>query len=215
VSDAVPEPKRVECGQQQRAVDNPPGPVTPLTLLERARARDGQAWQQLVNLYRPLVVFWCRRAGLSGPDVEDLAQEVFASTALGLGNFRRERPGDTFRGWLRVITNNHILQHHRRNARHPLPSGGSNALQLLQEIPDGLAGDEDEEMEFGRVCRRVMEQVRGEFEEKTWQAFWLTVVEDRAPVTLTVELSMSTDAIRQAKSRILRRIKQELGELME
>jgi RNA polymerase sigma-70 factor, ECF subfamily len=211
---ATTEPKGDE-DENPRVVGKPSDPVTPMSLLERAMARDGQAWQQLVYLYRPLVVFWCRRAGLSGPDVEDLSQEVFASTALGLSSFRRDRPTDSFRGWLRVITKNHIVQHHRRNARHPRPAGGSDAVVLLQQFPDAGAGDTEEEIEFGRVCRGVMEQVRCEFEEKTWQAFWLTVVENRTPATLTAELSMSTGAIRQAKSRILRRIKQELGELLE
>ena len=60
-----------------------------------------------------------------------------------------------------------------------------------------------------------MEQVRSEFKDKTWQAFWLTVMEDRSPATLTVELGMTAAAIRQAKSRVLRRLKEECGELME
>jgi RNA polymerase sigma-70 factor (ECF subfamily) len=212
---AVPEPEHEKGGERRQTDPKPSGPVTPRSLLERAQASDGRAWQHLVGLYRPLVLFWCRRAGQAGPDAEDLAQEVFASAALGLADFRRDRPGDTFRGWLRIITKNHILQHLRRSARHPRPAGGSEAWARLQEVPDPLADSVDEQIEFGRICRRVMEQVRCEFEEKTWQAFWLTVVEDRVPATLGAELGMSADAIRQAKSRVLRRIKQELGELPE
>src|SRR5690349_19326563 len=82
------------------------GLLTPLSLLNRVRANDSAAWQRLIDLYRPLVLFWCGRRGLQGPDAEDIAQEVFAASAAGLGSFRRDRLGDTFRGWLRGITRN-------------------------------------------------------------------------------------------------------------
>ena len=54
-----------------------------------------------------------------------------------------------------------------------------------------------------------------EFEDRTWQAFWLTVIEGRAPTALAKELGMSPTGIRQAKSRVLRRLKQEMGELLD
>jgi RNA polymerase sigma-70 factor (ECF subfamily) len=212
----APDPDREEAIEVRQKDQKVSGRITPLSLLERARANDAVAWQQLVKLYHPLVLFWCQRGGLSGQDAEDLSQEVFAATALGLARFRRDQPGDTFRGWLRVITKNEILMHRRREARHPPPVGGSASLERLQEVSDPLAGSEEEEhVEFSRVCRRVMEQVRGEFEDKTWQAFWLTVVEGRSPATLTGDLGMTAAAIRQAKSRVLRRLRKEVGELLE
>ena len=39
--------------------------ATSLSLLERARNRDSEAWRRLVELYSPLVFFWARRAGLA------------------------------------------------------------------------------------------------------------------------------------------------------
>ena len=67
----------------------------------------------------------------------------------------------------------------------------------------------------GQVVGAVgLDLVRGEFEESSWRAFWLTAIEDRSPAALSGELGMTTAAIRQAKSRVLRRIKEELGELL-
>src|SRR5262245_64154792 len=78
------------------------GQATPLSLLQRARANDQQAWDRLTALYRPLVLFWCRQAHCPAAEAEDVAQEVFAAVAAGLGGLRHDRPGDTFRGWLRA-----------------------------------------------------------------------------------------------------------------
>jgi RNA polymerase sigma-70 factor (ECF subfamily) len=193
----------------------PPGQATPLSLLERVRAHDPQAWQGLLQLYRPLVLFWCGKAGVRAHDGEDVAQEVFAAAAAGLGRFRRDRPGDTFRGWLRGITRNQVLMFLRRNRGRPVAEGGSEALLQLQEVADPLPGPgEDEEVEMNQLYRRAVEQVRDRFEPRTWQAFWLTVIQGRSPASLTEELGMTVNTIRQAKSRVLRLLKQELGDLL-
>src|SRR5437867_3526766 len=86
-----------------------PGRSTSLTLLHRLRANDSEAWRIMVQLYTPLVAHWCARGGVRGVDAEDVAQEVFHTAATHLENFHRDRPGDSFRGWLRGITRNMVL----------------------------------------------------------------------------------------------------------
>jgi RNA polymerase sigma-70 factor (ECF subfamily) len=192
------------------------GMVTPMSLLDRIRANDPAAWQRLMDLYRPLVLFWCTRQGIHGPDGEDVSQEVFAAAATGLEDFRRDRPGDTFRGWLRGITRNKALLHFRHNQGKHQAEGGSAAWAQLQNIADPLAEpDESEGAEVGQLYRRALELVRSEFEERTWQAFWLSAIEDRSVAALSAELGMSPASIRQAKSRVLRRLKQEVGDLLD
>src|SRR5262245_29378111 len=107
---------------------------TPLSLLERVRANSPEAWRRLLDLYQPLVRFWCTRAGLRAEDAEDETQEVFAAAARSLPEFHRDRPGDTFRGWLRGITRNHILLFHRRNQGKPRAEGGSDNFAILQQV---------------------------------------------------------------------------------
>ena len=190
---------------------------TPLSLLERARGpvRDEAAWNRLVALYEPLVRFWCGRARVASADLDDLIQEVFAAVARDLSRFRNDRPGDTFRGWLRGLTRNQVLMYYRRNQGRPIAEGGSDAYQRLQAIPE-LTSDpaEGEDVEVSRLYHQALEQVRGEFQDATWQAFWLSAIEGRQTSALVQELAMSAAAIRQAKSRVLRRIKAELGELI-
>ncbi|HLN28811.1 MAG TPA: sigma-70 family RNA polymerase sigma factor [Gemmataceae bacterium] len=189
--------------------------TTPLSLLERIRTRDPDAWRRLIELYQPLVRFWCSRGGLQGPDAEDAVQEIFAAAAANLDSFHHDQPGDTFRGWLRSITRNQVRLHFRRNQGRPQAEGGSDAWRHLQDVPDPLTNIGDEEtIEMSLLYKRALEQVRCEFEEHTWQAFWLSAVEDRTPATLSEQLGMSPAAIRQAKSRVLRRLKQEMGELL-
>jgi RNA polymerase sigma-70 factor (ECF subfamily) len=189
---------------------------TPLSLLDRARAHDPQAWQRLLELYRPLVLSWCARSGVNATDAEDVAQEVFTAAAGALDRFRRDRPGDTFRGWLRVIARNQIAMLFRRDRGTPQAEGGSSAWQTLQGVIDPLPGPgDDEAVELGELYQRATQLIRGEFEERTWRAFELTVIEDRAPADVAQELDMTVNNVRQAKSRVLRRLREEIGDLLD
>ena len=192
-----------------------PEQLTSLSLLARARANDQDAWTRLAALYRPLVLFWCRRANCPAAEAEDVAQDVFAGVAAGLGGFRRDRPGDSFRGWLRGITRNQVLLYFRRNQGRPQPVGGSDAGGQVRNLPDLFVEPADEEAEVSLVYRQAVAQVRGEFEQRTWDIFWRTVIEGLSPAAVAEEMHTTPAAVRQAKSRVLRRLKQEMGEVLE
>ena len=190
--------------------------ATPLSLLERVRANQPEAWRQLVDLYGRLVRYWCVQAGVPDADADDVTQDVFAAAASALPGFRRDRPGDTFRGWLRVITHNQVLLLFRRRQGRPQAAGGSDAWQSLQEVADPLPGPgEDDPAELGRLYQQAAELVRGEFEERTWRAFERTVIEDCDTADVARELHMTPNNVRQAKSRVLRRLREEVGDLLD
>ena len=118
---------------------------TSLTLLERVRGRDEEAWRRLLHLYGPLVDRWSRYRRVRGEDLDDVRQEVFQAVAADLDRFRRDRPGDTFRGWLRVIAGHKILDHFRRRQKLPEAQGGSDAHQRIQQIAEQELPDETED----------------------------------------------------------------------
>jgi RNA polymerase sigma-70 factor (ECF subfamily) len=173
----------------------------------------------MVRLYSPLVYSWCARAGVRGADADDVVQEVFQAASTHLASFRRDREGDTFRGWLRGITRNVALMHFRRGARQPRAIGGTDSLLQFHEVTDRGThvndDDDDAGAEADELHRRALELVRGEFEERTWQMFWRTAVEGRSPVDLAAELGVTPATVRKAKSRVLHRLKQEFGELIQ
>jgi RNA polymerase sigma-70 factor (ECF subfamily) len=192
-------------------------PATSLTLLQRAQARQPDAWERLVDLYAPLVLHWCRRAGLGDDDSADVFQDVFRSVTEHLHEFRRDRPGDTFRGWLRIITRNKVLDHFRRQQRQPTAAGGSAMHLQLQEVPDPLPADDDpsENALLTQQLRRALELIRPEVEERTWTAFWKVQIDGLEPSAVADELGMTPAAVRKARYRVLDRLRQELGDLLD
>lgn len=192
---------------------DPPDNSTSLSLLQRVRDRDQEAWRRLLRLYGPLVARWCSHGGVFGQDADDVQQEVFQAVATGLDAFRRERPGDTFRGWLRGIARNKLADYYRRRERHPEAQGGTDAHLQMQHIAEPPLPDDTAE-DLSALYHRALELVRGEFEPRTWEAFWRVAVEDHAPDVIAADLGVTPAAIRKAKSRVLRRLRQELGDLL-
>ena len=189
---------------------------TSRSLLRRAREHDADAWRKLTAVYGPLIYQWCRRSGLQAGDAADVVQEVFRSVATALGNFRKERPGDTFRGWLWTITRNKIRDHARAMAKRPNPSGGSDNLERLAQLPDTAPSDSNDdsgEKLRSVLARRAVALMQSDFEESTWQAFWRVAVESQSPQTVAEQLGISVAAVYMAKSRVLRRLREELDGL--
>jgi RNA polymerase sigma-70 factor (ECF subfamily) len=187
---------------------------TSRSLLARAHANDPEAWDRLVTLYAPLVWHWCRRMNLPAQDTADIFQDVFQSVATHMDRFHKDRKGDTFRGWLRTITKNKILDHFRQRQHEPAAFGGTEARAWWLRVPDFSAVAEDAEgsEQFHGLFRRALTLIQSEFEEKTWRAFWRIVVDGKSPQDAAEELGMTAGAVRVAKCRVLHRLRQELGE---
>jgi len=187
---------------------------TSRSLLARVHANDPEAWDRLVTLYAPLVWHWCRRMNLPVQDIADIFQDVFQSVAAHMDQFHKDGKGDTFRGWLRTITKNKILDHYRQKQREPAAFGGTEARAWWLKIPDFVAASEEPEdgEEYQGLFRHALTLIQNEFEEKTWRAFWRVVVDGKSPQEVADELNMTAGAVRVAKCRVLHRLRKELGD---
>ncbi|MCG8649046.1 MAG: sigma-70 family RNA polymerase sigma factor [Pirellulales bacterium] len=186
---------------------------TSLTLVARAQANDQAAWQRLVDLYGPLIFSWGCRGGLSAEDSADVMQEVFASVAKAIARFDPTAQG-RFRGWLWTITRNKICDHHRRSADQPLGKGGDTALRRMTQLPEQWDDHQSEvtEDEIRSLCHRALELIRPDFQPHTFHAFWLCVIDGKPTDEVAAEVGLTSNGVRQAKSRVLRRLRAELSD---
>jgi RNA polymerase sigma-70 factor (ECF subfamily) len=203
-------------GRTRGVPDERESTSTSRSLLARLHANDAAAWDRLVLLYAPLVWHWCRKMQLPAQEAADVFQEVFQAVAAHIGAFHRDRPGDTFRGWLRTITQNKVRDHFRRHEREPQAAGGTEAKAWWSRFPDVSNTNEEASAENegdSLLLRRALELIQADFEEKTWRAFLRVVIDGRSPQEAAEELRMTPGAVRVAKCRVLHRLRQELGDL--
>jgi RNA polymerase sigma-70 factor (ECF subfamily) len=184
---------------------------TSTSLLERFQQAPGpDAWSRFVRLYTPLLFFWARKLGMREADAADLVQDVFTILVQKLPTFQYD-PQKGFRNWLRTV----LLNKWRNSLR-----GRANAPNAG---PDGLSGvadpqDPEElvEAEYRQhLLSHALELMQSEFPDKTWKACWEHVVLGRPAAEVAAELGIVVGAVYVAKSRVLSRVRQELGGLLD
>ncbi|HMP78847.1 MAG TPA: sigma-70 family RNA polymerase sigma factor [Pirellulaceae bacterium] len=178
----------------------------------RLQRQESLAWHQWVELYSPLVYHWCRETGLAAADAADVMQDVFLSVARNVSRYRTV-PGQTFRGWMWTITRNKIRDVARRRSRQVEATGGSSAYQhLLQWAEKDESEEPTSPPEAHALLHRALDQIKPEVAPQTWEAFWRSVVAGEPTAQIAADLRLTPNSVRQAKSRVLRRLRQQLGD---
>ena len=93
-------------------------------------------------------------------------------------------------------------------------AGGSAAHVALTEEESRNGPDSDLlRLEYRReVFRWAAQQIRKEFRQDTWDAFWRTAVEGRAVEVVANELGKDAGAIYTARSRVMQRLREKVNE---
>jgi RNA polymerase sigma-70 factor (ECF subfamily) len=76
-----------------------------------------------------------------------------------------------------------------------------------QPVSDARAQAEVETEFKRRAFQWAADQVKDEFTDSTWQAFWKTGVENRRVADVAKELGLSEGAVYIARSRVLARLR--------
>ncbi len=185
-------------------------PLTRPSLLVRIRdAGDREAWRQFVEVYAPLVYRFARGRGLQDADAADLTQDVLQAVSGASKRLVYDPNRGTFRAWLYTVARNKLrnfllARQRRRDDADPA---------LLDEQPAREEVEQWEREYEQRLFDWAAEQVRGQFRDTTWRAFWMTAVEDRPAAEVAGDLGISVGAVYIAKSRILARLREEIQRL--
>jgi RNA polymerase sigma-70 factor (ECF subfamily) len=188
-------------------------PDTRASLLVRlSDPRDEQAWREFMDIYSPLVRRLARQRGMQDADADDLLQEVFRTVARALERGLFDPRRGSFRGWLFHLARNLMVNFLISQKRHPQGSGSTDMQRLLEEHP---AAEGEESVLFEAEYRRGLlywaaEQVRGDFSDLTWQAFWLAAVEGQSAKTVAATLHTTVGTVYHYKSRVMGRIRRKI-----
>ncbi|HKB39843.1 MAG TPA: sigma-70 family RNA polymerase sigma factor [Gemmataceae bacterium] len=186
------------------------------SLLLRAQTGEENAWKDLTDLYRPLILGWLNRQGVPARDLEDLSQEVLLSVVKHLPGFQHSGHRGAFRSWLRTTVCSRTADYWRA-MDVATPTGGSGAVAALQQIADPaseLNRQWDEEHDR-YVLQCLLDLVEEEFESTTLQAFRRLALDGVSGAEAAQELGLSVAAVYVAKSRVLARIRQEAEGLID
>jgi RNA polymerase sigma-70 factor (ECF subfamily) len=186
------------------------GSATSVSLLVRLRdLRDQEAWRQFGDVYGPLIYGFCRKSGLQEADAGDVAQEVLLQVCRSIQTFEYDRAKGRFRDWLGAVVRSKVGRLRRSRAH-------TDAVAADLDRLEGAGGESDWTEYFkSSILRLALERIRPGFEEATWRAFELAWLENRSAAEAATTLNVPVSAVYVAKSRILKRLQEEVLALAE
>ncbi|MDB4621521.1 sigma-70 family RNA polymerase sigma factor [Rubripirellula sp.] len=191
-------------------------PETRPSLLLRIRDfRDNDAWNQFIELYAPLIYGYLRKRNIQDADAGDLTQDVLSSVTSAANEFTYNPKRGSFRGWLLTVTRNKMLNFVSRK-KHLAGSANSGIQRAIEE----LTAEEDDRTQWDleyerRIFDWAAEKSRSEFQDSTWQAFWMTAVENHNASSAAEILNISVGAVYVAKSRVMARLREIIDNVVD
>jgi RNA polymerase sigma factor (sigma-70 family) len=191
---------------------------TPHSLLMRLRFKaDDNSWKRLIDLYTPLLQRWLRQAGVAEADAADLLQETFLAVVREMPSFEHNQQRGAYRCWLRAILVNRLRGHwNARRTALPVAASAefSRNIERLEDPADDLNQIWDREHD-AFLANRILQLIEKDFTASTWHAFRRVVMDGARPAEIAVEMGLSVNAVLLAKSRVLRRARQEIDGLID
>jgi RNA polymerase sigma-70 factor (ECF subfamily) len=162
-------------------------------------------------MYTPLFFAWTKRLNLSEPEATDLVQDLFAVLVEQLPKFEYDR-SRSFRAYLKTILLNRWRNHLRRRSAENV----NHSVSVNEVVSEDQPIRELEEAEYRTyIVGRALALMQSEFQQVTWKACWEFVVSGRPAEEVAASLGISVNAVYLAKSRVLRRLREELAGLFD
>jgi RNA polymerase sigma-70 factor, ECF subfamily len=181
------------------------------------RLKSGQneiAWRDFVGRYEGFLIRIARRQGVPERHVADVTQQILMAIVRSIEGWKDDGNTASFRRWLSTVSRNVVIRFMTQNRRQPGGVGGSDLVALLHKVEE-----KPDEAHIQRYQHELIvwaaEQVRREFLETSWQAFWATVIEQRSVDQVAKDLNISTGSIYMSRSRIMAKIRKIVATVQE
>ena len=161
---------------------------------------------------RRLLYGYCRKSGLQDADAADVTQEVLKQVSQSIRGFVYDQEKGRFRDWLQMVARNKVVRFLGRRQRGVGVAGGGDKLECVAEP----AADAEWTDDFhAHILKVALEQIQPRFEGTTWRAFEQTRISGVDAQRVAIEVGLAIDQVYAAKSRVLKRLRDEVLMLSE
>lgn len=160
-------------------------------LVERVRAGDQGAFEELYDRYFARVHHFVARRLRNRADADETVQEVFVNVFASIDSYRGEAP---FGAWLFGLTRRTVASRFKKRMPSLVPIGDDDfdsSFHASTREPDPL-----ELYEFSERLARLQDAVTSELTEEQRQLFELHHLENRSIQEIAVLLQKSEDAVK-------------------
>jgi RNA polymerase sigma-70 factor (ECF subfamily) len=185
-------------------------------LLRLQDGGDDQAWREFYEIYGRLIFGYTLHFKLSHAEAEDIVQEVCVKVFRQIVRFDYSPERGRFRGWLKTITRNAVIDYLRRKESRRLASVEYRNHLAAGLEQDGLDDDQIWRLEWEKALYESgLERVRERVAPETYEVFKRYVLEDQSAADVAEDTTLDANAIYAVKNRMLRYIREEVAAILQ
>lgn len=178
----------------------------PSLLLRLRNPSDEGAWKSFLDVYSPLIYNFCRRRNLQPNDAADVTQEVLLRVSKAIRRFEYDRKLGLFRDWLARIVLNEINRLLAKNSRTAIPTDEQAHLAASTDWNDQFQQ---------HILSSALERCQPNFSSETWNLFQESWIHKKPVAQIAEECKVEASKIYVARSRVLKRLQNEVVRLAE
>jgi RNA polymerase sigma-70 factor (ECF subfamily) len=176
------------------------------SIIDGVRGQGPDRWEEFYAIYKPMLVGYFRKQGLSAGDVQDLVQDVFLKLCKRIQTYDRDRT--RFRTWLFTVARNTLIDRARRDQTRRHAVDGWVARVLAQAADD----EETQRLEFEkshhtRILQFAFEKARRRSSERVWDCFEMSVIQGKPGAKVAEALEVSVNVVYVNSWRVLQHVK--------
>ncbi len=185
-------------------------------LIRLKEGEDGCAWQEFYEIYGRLIFGYSLHFDISHAEAEDIVQEVCIKVFRQIIRFDYSPERGRFRGWLKTITRNNVIDYLRRKQSRRKTSKAYRDLAELELESQAAVDDAIWRLEWEKaIYETALARVRARIGEGTFRVFQRYVLQDQPVEAVAEEFAMDANAIYAVKHRMLKYIRQEVAVILE
>jgi RNA polymerase sigma-70 factor (ECF subfamily) len=186
--------------------------TTRASLLMRVKdRRDSAAWEEFDAIYRPLLYRFGLARGLQHAEAEDVVQQCMTAVQAHMAGFEYDPRKGRFKSWLRTLVNNRVRNLHRDRREQAADSQDLARDQQREPSPEEVF----DRLWMAEHLRHSLELIRREVDDKTFRAFQLYVIDERAVEDVCRELEVSANRLYKIKWRLTQKLAEHMADLTE
>ncbi len=184
-------------------------------LLRMKEGEDGNAWREFYEIYGRLIFGYSLHFDLSHAEAEDVVQEVCIKVFRQIVRFDYSPERGRFRGWLKTITRNAVIDYLRRKQRRKQTSEDyqlhvEQELERQQKVDDEIWQSEWEKALF----ESALERVRVRVGEESYRIFRLYVLDNQSAQDVAHSTTLDANAIYATKHRMMKYLREEVTAIL-
>lgn len=175
-----------------------------------------EAWEEFVEIYRPVVYGVAISRGLQHADALDLVQLVFVSVAKSISRWEKSSEKTRFRNWILRVAKNATINAITRRPPDQALGGEGFRNEQMEAVSSESPSELELDIEYQRqLYLRAAERIRSCVSQENWTAFQMTAVDGISIEQASKELGKSAGAIYATRSRIMKQLSKLVSQLEE